>query len=178
VKVTGITEGLCGEFRPGHFDGVCTVCSKLFNIVEPDRAYFGEKDYQQLAVIRRMVADLNMPPQIVAAPTVREADGLAMSSRNRYLSAEERAVAPALYRALQVAAHSASRGASGPEAEGVFREELDREPRFSIQYVSAVHPGTLEPAECSGPPMVIAVAAYLGKTRLIDNIQVPAAGAA
>jgi pantoate--beta-alanine ligase len=174
VTVERLTEGLCGRFRPGHFRGVTTVVAKLFNIVQPHRAYFGEKDYQQLLVVRRMVADLNMPVEIVARPTVREPDGLAMSSRNEYLSAEERALAPALYQALQRAAEAVRSGATGPQAEEIVRRELSRTPQFRLQYVQAVHPETLEPATWAGPPMVIAAAAYLGHTRLIDNIKIEA----
>lgn len=174
VHVRGMTEGLCGEARPGHFVGVTTVCAKLFGIVQPDRAYFGEKDYQQLQVIRRMVADLNFPLAVVGVPTVREADGLAMSSRNRYLSEQERAAAPALYRALQAGAEAAQGGATGPQAEAVVRETIAAEPLLKLQYVAAIHPETLAPAERAGPPMVLAAAARLGRTRLIDNIRVEA----
>lgn len=174
VHVRGMTEGLCGAERPGHFVGVTTVCAKLFGIIQPDRAYFGEKDYQQLQVIRRMVADLNMPLMIVGVPTVREADGLAMSSRNRYLSEEERAAAPALYRALQAGARAVREGASGPQAEAVVRQTIAAEPLFRLQYVAAVHPATLAPAGWAGPPMVLAAAAQLGRARLIDNIRIEA----
>lgn len=170
VIVEGLTEPLCGRFRPGHFRGVTTVVAKLFNIVRPDRAYFGEKDYQQLKVIERMVRDLNFGIEIVPCPTVREADGLAMSSRNSYLSAEERAVAPALYAALAKAAEAVRAGASGREAEEIVRREIASVPAFELQYVEAVHPETLEPATWAGPPMVIAAAAFLGRTRLIDNV--------
>jgi len=114
VHVARLTEGLCGAFRPGHFDGVTTVVCKLLNIAQPDRAYFGEKDYQQLVVVRRMVADLDLPVEVISVPTVREADGLAMSSRNRYLTPEQRAVAPALHRALLAGAAAARRGACHP----------------------------------------------------------------
>ena len=172
VVVEKLTEPLCGRYRPGHFRGVTTVVTKLFNIVQPDRAYFGEKDYQQLVVIKRMVADLNMPIEIVAVPTVREPDGLAMSSRNSYLTPEQRAVAPALFEALQKAAEAVRNGASGPEAEEIVRRELAKVPQFKLQYVEAVHPDTLEPATWHGPPMVIAAAAFLGDTRLIDNVKV------
>ncbi len=172
VEVEGLTAGLCGQFRPGHFRGVTTVVSKLFNIVEPDTAYFGEKDYQQLIVIKRMVADLNFPVRIVPIPTVREADGLAVSSRNLYLSARERRAAPALYRALCEGAKAAAQGASGFEVEKITRQALEKEPLFKLQYVQAVHPETLQPREDQGVPMVIAAAAYLGSTRLIDNIKV------
>ena len=172
VRVAHLTEGLCGAFRPGHFDGVTTVCCKLFNIVQPERAYFGEKDYQQLAVIRRMVRDLALPLEIVGVPTVREADGLAMSTRNQYLTDEERRAAPRLYQALQEGVEAARGGASGSEAEEVVAAALAKEPLFKVQYISAVHPDTLEPLEDCGAPMVIAAAAFLGQARLIDNIKV------
>jgi pantoate--beta-alanine ligase len=174
VTVEKLTSGLCGRFRPGHFRGVTTVVTKLFNIMQPHRAYFGQKDYQQLVVIKRMVADLNMPVQIVALPTVREADGLAMSSRNEYLPPELRAVAPAIYKALTVAAESVRNGATGHEAEQIVRRELSRTPDIQLQYVEAVHPDTLEPVGHNGAPLVIAVAAYLGGVRLIDNVIVEA----
>lgn len=174
VHVSRITEGLCGQFRTGHFDGVTTICAKLFSIFQPDRAYFGEKDYQQLQVVRRMVHDLNFPLTIVPVPTVREPDGLAMSSRNAYLTPEERAAAPALQAALKSAAEAVKAGASGPAAEDLVRASLAEVPLFRVQYVSAVHPETLEPATWPGPPMVIAAAAFLGKARLIDNVKIEA----
>ena len=174
VHVSGLTEGLCGRARPGHFDGVTTVCAKLFSIALPDRAYFGEKDYQQLQVIRQMVADLNLPLSIVAVPTVREADGLALSSRNQYLSPQERAAAPTLQRALQAGAEAVRKGATGPQAELVVADALAAQPLFDLQYVSAVHPETLVAATWGGPPMVIAAAAHLGSTRLIDNVKIEA----
>lgn len=174
VTVQGLTTGLCGRFRPGHFRGVTTVVTKLFNIVQPDTAYFGEKDYQQLVVIKRMVQDLNIPVKIVACPTVREPDGLAMSSRNKYLTSAERAVAPALYAALVKAAEAARSGASGREAEEIVRQELDKTPELRLQYVEAVDPETLERKGEQGAPMVIAAAALLGRARLIDNVVVEA----
>ncbi len=170
VHVAGLTEGLCGQFRPGHFDGVTTVVCKLFNVVTPDRAYFGEKDYQQLVVIRRMARDLDIPVEVIGCPTVREPDGLAVSSRNQYLSPEERAAAPALRAALLVGAARARAGATGSEVERAVAEALAAEPRFRPQYIHAVDPETLEPRCDRGGPMVIAAAAYLGDTRLIDNI--------
>ncbi len=172
VEVEDITEGLCGRFRPGHFRGVTTVVTKLLNIVQPDRAYFGEKDYQQLIVIKRLVRDLNMPVEVVGLPTVREADGLAVSTRNQYLDTHQRAVAPQLYQALQHGAKAARKGASGTEVEEAVRKSLANEPMFAVQYVQAVDPETLQPRDEAGAPMVIAAAAYLGGTRLIDNIRI------
>ena len=171
VQVEGLTEGLCGRYRPGHFRGVTTVVAKLLNIVEPDVAYFGEKDYQQLMVIKRMVQDLDMPVEIVSGPTVREPDGLALSTRNQYLNAEQRQAAPLLYQALQAGAEIVRAGATGVQAAEHVRKILAQEPLFRVQYVDAVHPETLQPAEYGGPPMVIAAAAYLGDTRLIDNVK-------
>ncbi len=172
VTVAGLTEGLGGRFRPGHFEGVTTVVAKLLTIVQPDRAYFGEKDYQQLVVIRRMVEDLNIPVAIVGLPTVREVDGLAVSSRNQYLSPEQRAAAPRLYDALRTGAELARQGAAGAQVEQAVKETLGKEPQFGVQYVEAVDPDTLEPRGAAGVPMVIAAAVYLGNTRLIDNIKI------
>lgn len=171
VRVRELTEGLCGACREGHFDGVTTVCLKLFSIVQPDRAYFGEKDYQQLQVIRRMVQDLNLPLTIVGLPTLREPDGLAMSSRNQYLTEAERAAAPALRRALLAGAEAARKGATGPEAVTVVAAHLAAEPLFTPQYIAAVDPESLAPVTGSGP-MVLAAAAHLGRARLIDNVKV------
>ncbi len=172
VSVTGLAEGLCGRSRPGHFPGVTTVVAKLLNIVQPDRAYFGEKDYQQLVVIKRLAADLNMPVEIIGLPTVRESDGLAVSTRNQYLSTEQRAVAPRLYQALQSGAGLAQQGGSGTEVEQAVREALEGEALFDVEYVEAVHPNSLAARGEAGLPMVVAAAAYLGNTRLIDNIRV------
>ncbi len=172
VSVAELTEGLCGAYRPGHFDGVTTVVCKLLNIVGPDRAYFGDKDYQQLVVIRRMARDLDMPVEVIGCPTVREADGLAMSSRNRHLSEAERAAAPALQRALQEGARAAESGAAGDEVEGIVAEALAREPLVRPQYIRAVDPDTLRRLPGRGGPMVIAAAAHVGQTRLIDNVKV------
>ena len=172
VHVAGLTEGLCGQFRPGHFDGVTTVVCKLFTIVAPDRAWFGEKDYQQLVVIRRMARDLDLPVEVIGCPTVREADGLALSSRNQYLSAAERAAAPALQAALQQGARAARDGATGAEVERAVAAALAREPILRPQYIRAVHPETLRRLLGESGPMVIAAAAHLGETRLIDNIKV------
>ncbi len=171
VDVEGVTEKLCGEFRPGHFRGVATVVAKLFNIVEPDRAYFGEKDAQQLAVIRRMARDLNMPVEIVEVPTVRELDGLALSSRNVHLSPEERYAAPVLYRSLCAVAELVSAGASDPEAiKAHARELLAAEPLVRLEYLEIVDPGEMQPVSRIQGPVRIALAAWLGSTRLIDNV--------
>ncbi|MFB3829499.1 MAG: pantoate--beta-alanine ligase [Bryobacteraceae bacterium] len=171
VEVEGVTEKLCGEFRPGHFRGVATVVAKLLNIVRPDRAYFGEKDAQQLAVIRRMVRDLNMPVEIVEVPTVREPDGLALSSRNVHLSPAERGAAPVLYRSLRAAAAMIAAGAHDPEAvKARARELLAAEPLVRLEYLEIVDPGEMQPVARIQAPVRIAIAAWLGSTRLIDNI--------
>jgi pantoate--beta-alanine ligase len=172
VEVEQLSEDLCGRFRQGHFPGVATVVCKLLNIAQADRAYFGRKDYQQFVIVRRMAADLNIPVEIVPVPTVREPDGLALSSRNRYLSAEERSAAPALYSALQEAADAVKQGADGAQAEAIAAAALAREPLFTVQYIEAVHPETLARRGTQGAPLVIAAAAYLGNTRLIDNVKV------
>ncbi|MBP6766449.1 MAG: pantoate--beta-alanine ligase [Reyranella sp.] len=173
VTVAGITDGLCGPLRPGHFQGVATVVAKLLLMAMPDRAYFGEKDYQQLQVIKRMVRDLAMPFEIVGMPTVREADGLAMSSRNRYLSTEERAKALGLYRQLVTVADAVRDGKkSCTEATAAASQAL-RDGGFDIiEYFTVVDAESLKPLErVAGPARVIA-AARLGRTRLIDNLAV------
>ena len=172
VEVLELTERLCGARRPGHFRGVTTVVTKLLNICQPNRAYFGEKDYQQLQVIRRMVRDLNSPVEIVSVPTVREADGLAMSSRNLYLAPQERLAAPQVYRALSAGAAAARQGASGDQAVAEVLQMLGEEPLIRPDYVRAVDPETLEDRGEARLPMVLAAAVYLGETRLIDNIKV------
>jgi len=172
VEVGGLTEELCGAFRPEHFRGVTTVVSKLLNIVSPDRAYFGQKDYQQLLVIERMTRDLDMPVEIVACPTVREADGLAVSSRNKYLTPEQRSAAPAIYQALQKGAEAVRGDASAKEAEEMVAAHIENEPLLELQYARAVDPRTLAAPGSAGPPMLLAVAAFAGDTRLIDNIVV------
>ncbi len=176
VEVASVSEHLCGAFRPGHFRGVATVVAKLFHIVGPDRAWFGEKDAQQLAVIRRMAADLNFPVEIVGVPTVREADGLAMSSRNRRLSAEERAEAPALYRALKEAAAAVTGGCADAGAvKSAALARLAGHPGMRVEYLEVVDEATFQPVERITAPVRIAAAAWLGATRLIDNVfSVPA----
>ncbi len=171
VEVPGLSSILCGEFRPGHFAGVTTVVAKLFHIVEPDAAVFGEKDFQQLTIIRRMVRELCMPIDIVSAPTVRDADGLAMSSRNQYLTAEERARAPIIYRTLQAAARSLS---AGEEDYGkIERSGIDALEREGLRpdYFAVRCAQDLSPPE-SARHLVVLTAARLGKARLIDNLQV------
>ncbi len=168
-----LSKVLCGASRPGHFDGVCTVVAKLFNLVQPDEAVFGKKDYQQLAIIRRMVRDLDFPVIVHGIETVREADGLAMSSRNRYLSADERAQAPAL-RAALVKAHEAWRG--GVTGAGrllsLIREHLAAAaPLGREDYVSLVDQQTLQPLELARSGSLIALAVWFDKARLIDNIE-------
>jgi len=172
VDVEGITGHLEGAARPGHFRGVATVCAKLFNIVQPARAYFAKKDAQQLLVIQKMVADLDMPLEIVACETVREADGLAMSSRNSYLNPAERRAAAVLYRALTLARE---RWGAGEASAGKIRREMTvlvrGEPLAKIDYISIADAATLE--EMSGQaqaPVLVSMAVWIGKTRLIDNV--------
>ncbi|MGE0582296.1 MAG: pantoate--beta-alanine ligase [Steroidobacteraceae bacterium] len=172
VDVPGISTTLCGEFRPGHFEGVATVVAKLFNIVQPDVAVFGEKDFQQLVVIRRMTADLCFPIAIVGAPTVREADGLAMSSRNQYLTAAERAAAPAIHAALLVATAAIAGGATDftrLEREGAARLA---EHGFRVEYFAVRRRIDLSTPMPADRKLVVLTAARLGKARLIDNLQV------
>jgi pantoate--beta-alanine ligase len=171
IEVPGISRILCGEFRPGHFEGVATVVAKLFHIVDPDVAIFGEKDFQQLTVIRRMVADLCLRVAIVGAPTVRESDGLAMSSRNQYLSPQERKLAPAIYRQLQQAIAALKSGARDfARIEGTGRAALDGA-GFRTDYFSVRDARTLAEARPDTREFVVLTAARLGKARLIDNVQ-------
>ncbi len=171
VNVVGITESLCGRSRPIHFRGVTTVCTKLFNIVGCDVAFFGQKDAQQSIVIRRMVADLNMPLEIVVCPTVREPDGLAISSRNQYLSEQQRKEAPVIYEALQQARKMIEAGETDPN---VVRRQMEktmgRVEAMKPEYIEVVDPDTLEVLDRIAGPVLIAVAARLGPARLIDNI--------
>lgn len=171
VDVGDIGERLEGAFRPGHFRGVATVVAKLFNIVEPTRAYFGQKDAQQLVVIRRMVADLNMDVQVVAVPTVRELDGLAMSSRNVYLDPDERDSAVVLYKALITALRLYERGERDADViRGEMTSLIRTEPRAAIDYVSVAHPDTLEELAKIDDHALVSLAVQIGRTRLIDNI--------
>jgi len=175
VTVEKLTAPLCGRSRPTHFRGVTTVCTKLFNIVGPDVAFFGQKDAQQAIVIKRMVADLNMPLEIVVCPTVREADGLAVSSRNRYLSERERRDATALYRSLETCREMIEGGAKDAgEIRAAMVAVLEEVPALAIEYVSLVDAETLEEAEQVAGHVLVAVAARLGPARLIDNIRIQA----
>jgi pantoate--beta-alanine ligase len=172
VEVRGVTEMLEGAVRPGHFAGVATVVCKLLNIVQPTRAYFGQKDAQQTVVVRAMARDLNMPAEIVVCPTVREPDGLAMSSRNVYLTPEERRAAVALVRALRAAQARYVAGERAAEAlRGAMREALDAEPLAQAEYVSAADPLTLRELEGTVEAgALLSLAVRFGKTRLIDNL--------
>ncbi|MEG3091392.1 pantoate--beta-alanine ligase [Sphingomonas sp. PB1R3] len=169
IRVAGVTEGLEGASRPGHFDGVATVVAKLFNQVGPDAAYFGEKDFQQLAVIRRMVADLDFPIEVVGVPTQRDDDGLALSSRNIYLDEEQRAKAVALPRALGVAARAIGRGEDVGSVLSDARATLTAA-GFEVDYVELVDAASLSPDTMADRPRRLLAAARMGSTRLIDNI--------
>ncbi len=171
VEVTRITDHLCGPFRPGHFTGVATVVAKLFQIIQPQRAYFGEKDAQQLSVIERMVSDLNLGVTVVAVPTVRESDGLAVSSRNQYLSPQERALAPVLYRALQVAQQAIAEGVlDSGEVQKRALAVLEQEQGVTVEYLEIVDPEEMQPVERITGPVRVAGAIRIGATRLIDNL--------
>jgi pantoate--beta-alanine ligase len=171
VDVEGLSDRLCGRSRPGHFRGVSTVVAKLFHIVEPDLAFFGQKDAAQLAIIRRMVRDLNIPVEIIAGPTVREADGLAMSSRNAYLDENQRKAAPVLHRSLQQINkifQQGERNAAKLSAAG--RQIFAEEPAAKLDYLDVVHPDSLEPVDQIHGRTLVAVAGFFGTTRLIDNL--------
>jgi pantoate--beta-alanine ligase len=171
VDVAKLGDVLCGASRPGHFRGVCTVVLKLFNIVQPDAAHFGAKDWQQATIIKRMVRDLNVPVRIAVEPTVREADGLALSSRNRYLSAEERAAAPMIRSALLAIRFLASNGQrDAASLQETLQELLAAIPGARVDYARIVDADSLEPLTELNRPAVAAVAVFLGTTRLIDNI--------
>lgn len=176
VSVSGVSEGLCGGSRPGHFDGVATVVTKLLLIALPDLAIFGEKDYQQLMVIRRFVQDLNVPVEIVGAPIVREADGLALSSRNAYLSEAERATANRLHGTLRGVADTLMAGRSMAEAGPAGIAELERHGFGPVDYLELRDAATLVPMNRLDRPARLLVAAHLGRTRLIDNIPVIVSG--
>lgn len=170
VTVSTLTQPLCGAARPGHFNGVTTVVAKLFNMVGPDRAYFGQKDYQQATVIRRMVTDLNMPLTIVVCPIVREDDGLAMSSRNAYLNPEERQAALVLSRALQWAQVQLTQGErQAQRLQAALCDAISAESLARIDYVAVCDPHTLQPIEPLSDSVLVALAVFIGATRLIDN---------
>lgn len=171
VEVKGLTDGLCGASRPGHFHGVATVVAKLLNIIRPDRAYFGQKDFQQTAVIKRLVSDLNLGVEVVVVPTVREADGLALSSRNQLLGPGERQVATALYRSLLKARELFALGVcDSKKIVQEMHDVLHRAGIFRIDYIAVVDPEGLEGLEEARPGAVVALAVWVGKVRLIDNM--------
>jgi pantoate--beta-alanine ligase len=171
VHVAGLTDALCGASRPGHFDGVTTVVAKLFSIVGPCHAYFGRKDAQQLAVVRRMAADLDLPVQVVGCPLVREPDGVAMSSRNAYLAPDERASATVLVRALRSAADAVLAGERDVQrVRSVLAEVLATEPSVRVDYAEIVDAATIQPIDAFTGDTLVAVAAFVGRTRLIDNV--------
>lgn len=172
VVVPEVSEGHCGASRPGHFEGVATVVSVLFNMIQPDFAVFGEKDFQQLAVIRKMARDLMMPTEVIGAATVREKDGLAKSSRNGYLSEEERKTAPVIYQVLQSAAREAANGHSDLQALAQEAGDRLRDAGLRLDYFNIANSQTLKPATSEDRNVTLLAAAYLGTTRLIDNISV------
>lgn len=168
VKETALSERLCGASRPGHFRGVTTVVTKLFHLLTPDAAVFGEKDFQQLAIVRRMVRDLDFPIEILSAPIVREADGLALSSRNQYLNADERTQAPIIRAALLDAAQTGEKSAAKVLAD--VRRKIESAPLARIDYAEIVGADDLQPRLTISPRTLLAVAVFFGRTRLIDNI--------
>ena len=171
VEVRGITAKLEGKSRPTHFQGVTTVCNKLFNIIQPDKAYFGQKDAQQVIVIQKMVSDLNMNLEVIVCPTIRESDGLAMSSRNTYLSTEERVSAVVLYKSLCMAKDMYDRGERGAAViRQVMHDLISGEPAAKIDYISIADAATLDEADIIGGRVLVSLAVRLGKPRLIDNI--------
>jgi pantoate--beta-alanine ligase len=177
VHVAGLTDGLCGDRRPGHFDGVTTVVAKLFSIAGPCRAFFGRKDAQQAAVVTRMAADLDLPVAVVACPLVREADGLALSSRNAYLSTEHRRAAPVLFRALRAASDAVLAGERDPQQLNErIRAVVGGEPSVELEYVEVRDAATIAPITRVDGEVLIALAAQLGATRLIDNVGLSVAG--
>lgn len=173
VEVGRLADHLCGRYRPGHFSGVATVVLKLFEIVQADRSYFGQKDAQQLAVVRRLVSDFNVPTTIVGVPTVRESDGLALSSRNQRLSAEERQLAPALFHALhEVQAAVATGVTSVSDLKQLASTRIPRDCRLRLEYLAIVDPVDFQPIERVAGPAVAAGALWVGTTRLIDNVMI------
>lgn len=173
VVVPDVSDGHCGASRPGHFEGVATVVTMLFNMVQPDVAVFGEKDYQQLAVIRKMVRDLRVPVDVVGSPTVREDDGLAKSSRNGFLSAEERKIAPAIFQTLQATARKIADGRTDFQALESEAERQLAATGLRPDYFNIVNSVTLKPATPEDSDITLLVAAFLGTTRLIDNLSLP-----
>jgi pantoate--beta-alanine ligase len=169
VDERSLASTLEGKSRPGHFRGVCTVVAKLFNILAPDAAVFGEKDFQQLAIVRRMVRDLNFNIDIIAVPTIREEDGLAFSSRNQYLNPDERKQATILYKALRASANAGKK--SSGDIVALARNVINQAPLARVDYVELVDARTLQPVEMTGPTSVLLLAVFFGKTRLIDNIR-------
>jgi pantoate--beta-alanine ligase len=173
VHETSLSETMCGVSRPGHFNGVCTVIAKLFHLVQPDFAVFGQKDFQQLAIIRRLVRDLDFPVEIIGVPIVREPDGLPMSSRNTYLSAEERVQAPILHQVLAAAADRVRKGACSPaQLQKWMYAAIGEAALARVDYIIAADPETLQPKQELTLPLLLALAVYFGRTRLIDNILV------
>lgn len=172
VRVEGLSRGMCGDFRPGHFDGMATVVAKLLLMTGADRAFFGEKDWQQLQIVRRMVADLNIPTAITGCPTLREADGLALSSRNARLSSEDRAIAPALHRAMAAAALRLRAGEDVAQVLAQARDQITAAGFRQVEYLDLRDPETLVPLDRLDGPARLLAAAWLGPVRLIDNIAV------
>ena len=169
VNIADLSDTLCGIRRPIHFKGVCTVVAKFFNIIQPTNAYFGEKDAQQLAIIRKMVFDLNFPVNIIGVPIVREKDGLAKSSRNTYLSNEERKAATILYKAIQLGTQTIQYGCSAKCIIDTMTDTIQTEPLAKIDYISVVDAKTMQPVQEVTAPVLVAMAIYIGPTRLIDN---------
>jgi pantoate--beta-alanine ligase len=173
VNVGKLSEPLCGRSRPGHFRGVATVCAKLFNIVQPDLAFFGRKDAQQAVIIKRLVADLNLPLKIIVCPTVREKTGLAMSSRNQYLSVQEKKDATCLFKSLQKAGHLVAKGTTGTKKIiAQIRKTIASAASAEIEYIEIVDAETLQPIKKIDRPALVALAVRIGRTRLIDNIMI------
>jgi len=175
LEIEALSKKMCGRSRPTHFRGVATVVAKLFNIVAPDYAFFGEKDFQQLVIIKRMVKDLNFPSQIIGLPTVREFDGLALSSRNKYLKPKERKTAAVLYQALSLAKKEIEKGEKNPQKIlARMRSLISAAPGVRLDYIVIAHPETLEELKKIRGKVLVALAAYLGKARLIDNMVIEA----
>lgn len=173
VDVEGLSDKLCGRYRPKHFRGVATIVTKLFNIIRPDKAFFGQKDYQQAIIIKRLTTDLNLGVDIIVMPTIREADGLAMSSRNSYLNSNERDAARILYRSLMLAEDMIRSGKTcSDEVRAKMEVIISSEGSAKIEYISIADPGNLEDIEMIAGDVLVAIAVWIGKTRLIDNVMV------